>query len=66
MKTEVLITNILSAILGSFVFCFAFFYTANGIFYLLVKRKLLNITPGITLVTCLVFMVTYLIFAKWK
>jgi hypothetical protein len=66
MKTEILITNMLSAILGSFVFCFTFFYTANGVFYLLTKRSLFNITPVITLVTCLVFMVTYLMFAKWE
>ena len=66
MKTEILLTNILAAILGSFVFCFAFFYTANGIFYLLVKRILLHVTPGVLAITCFAFMAAYLMFAKWE
>ncbi len=66
MKTEILITNLLSAILGSFVFCLTFFYTANGLFYLLLKKPFFHITKEIVIVTCIVFMITFLWFAKWE
>ena len=66
MKIETVITNMLAAGLGSCVFSFTFFYTANGIFLLLFKKPFFHVTRELSVGTCIVFIVAYLFCTKWE